>query len=145
MNYALYGMFLYIVITLTGCDPDYLHYTGQFFENTGSSLLLSIPALVAWIAGVVIGIRMIRQGGGKSGKLFVTGCSLMFINKLMGPFLIVFTDWLISEFGYDSMLMSVLVQAVPYALLSLSGIVCLVYAFWLLFRKEAKQEQRVWN
>ena len=83
---------------------------------------------------------MLRRGGARPEKLFLAGCSLMFVNKFLSPFLIAGTQWLISEYGYTNIKVSVLMQALPYAVLSLTGTACIVYAFWLKFWKEAQQE-----
>ena len=103
------------------------------YEIIGSSFLGHIPGLIAWLVGIVFGVRMVRQGGQKAEKLFLTGCSLMFVTQIVTPFLSGLAWWLIHEQGMSRALASGLVFSLPLGILGLTGIVFLVYAFWLRF------------
>ena len=140
MYIALYALLFGFLIATTGCGPTCLPYGNHYFEIIGSSFMQYIPALLAWLAGIIFGVMMLRRDGTGPEKLFLAGCSLMFVNKFLSPFLIAGTQWLISEYGYTNIKVSVLMQALPYAVLSLTGTACIVYAFWLKFWKEAQQE-----
>ncbi len=99
----------------------------------GPSFLGHTPGLLAWLAGIVFAVRMIRQGGEKAEKLLLAGCSLMFVAQLVSPFLSGLVWWLIHEQGMSRALASGLAISLPMGVLGLAGIVCLVYAFWLRF------------
>ena len=105
----------------------------NYFEIIGSSFLGHTPGLLAWLVGIVFGVRMVRQGGGKAEKLFLTGCSLMFVLQFVSPFLSGLARWLIFEQGMSRALASGLAISLPMGVLGLAGIICLVYAFWLRF------------
>lgn len=111
----------------------------NYLEIVGSCLLGHIPGLLAWLVGIVFGVRMIRWGGGKAEKLFLTGCSLIFVAQLVSPFLSGLVWWLIHEQGMSRALASGLALSLPMGVLGIAGIICLVYAFWLRFRVR-KQE-----
>ena len=109
--------------------------------SVGSSLLTNVPGLLAWIFGIVLGIVMVRQGGGKAEKLLLTGCSLMFASELASPLLSGFVTWLMSENGVSNIVRAETMglARLPLAILSLAGLVCLVWAFWMRFRKEKRR------
>ena len=110
----------------------------NYFELVGFSFLGHIPSLLAWLVGIVFGVRMVRQGGQRAEKLFLTGCSLMFVTQIVIPFLSGIAWWLVHERGMSRALASGLAVSLPMGVLGLAGIVCLVYAFWLRFRARAK-------
>lgn len=114
----------------------------NYLEIIGSSFLGDIPGLLAWLVGIAFGVRMVKQGGTRAEKLFLTGCSLMFVAQLASPFLSGLVWWLIHEQEMSRALASGLAVSLPMGVLGLSGIVCLVYAFWLRFmaKKQGKDE-----
>jgi hypothetical protein len=109
-------------------------FTGDFISR--------IPHLVAWTVAVILAVIMVRRGGGKAEKLFLVGSSLMLVAQLVSPFLSGLASWLIREQGMSRALASGLAVSLPMGALGLSGIVCLVYAFWLRFmaKKQGKDE-----
>jgi hypothetical protein len=79
---------------------------------------------------------MVRWGGGKAEKLFLGGCSLIFVTRLASPLLYEFVQGLMSEQGmsYIDMAQTMgLAVSLPMGILSLAGFVCLAYAFWVRF------------
>ena len=46
-----------------------------------------VPHLVAWTVAVILAVIMVRRGGGKAEKLFLTGSGLMLISTLPSPLL----------------------------------------------------------
>lgn len=99
------------------------------------SLLKNTPELIAWAFGIVLGVLMVRWGGGKAEKLLLSGCCLMFVAQLASP--------LVSELVYrwasqQDMSNRITAQTMgwatlPLSILSLAGLVCLVWAFWVRF------------
>ena len=105
-------------------------FTGDFVSR--------IPYLVAWTVAVILAVMMVRRRGGKAEKLFLTGSSLMFASTLASPLLKALLAWLVNDRG-ASLLSSGWVVSVPLGILSISGVVCMVYAFWVRFRTTGKE------
>ncbi|MFC1892996.1 hypothetical protein ACFLYR_03015 [Chloroflexota bacterium] len=103
---------------------------------TELNMLRYAPELVAWLAGVVLAVIMVRRGGGKAEKLLLVGCSLMFAAKLATPLLYELVQGLLSEqdIGNVAIAQSMgLIVSQPLFTLSLAGLICLFYAFWVKF------------
>ena len=106
-----------------------------------SSLMYNSPALVAWIVAIVLSAIMLRRGGGRAERFLLTGACLMLLSTLLQLPMPLVAPWLIESgmstvraaawIGYISMLPS---------LISLAGIVCLVYAFWIKFKERSSAE-----
>jgi hypothetical protein len=111
----------------------------NYFEIIGLAFIRNIPLLLAWLVGIILGVQMVRRRRKKAEWLFLTGCILLFVVQGIHPFLIGFTQSLISEQGFSGIKIAGLVQSIPLAVLNLSAIVSLVYAFWILFRKKATE------
>ena len=105
----------------------------NYLQEIGISFLGRIPYLLAWLVAIVFAVVMVRRSGGKAEKLLLAGCSLMFFNQLVMPFLGGLARWMVYEqekpvaaLGY--------VVSLPTAILGMAGIMCLVYAFWVKFK-----------
>jgi hypothetical protein len=99
------------------------------------SLLRNTPELVAWAVGIVLAVIMVRRGGGKVEKLLLAGCSLMFVAKLASPFLHELVYNLASQQDMSNLAKAQTMgwATLPLSILSLAGLVCLVWAFWVRF------------
>ncbi len=106
----------------------------SYLELVGSTFLGSIPILLAWLVGIVLAVRMIKRGGGKAEKLLLIGCNLMFVAQVVNPFLRGLALWLIAEQKISRVSASGLVLSLPIGILSMAGIICLIWAFWLKFK-----------
>ena len=111
----------------------------DYLEIVGSSFLGHVPGLLAWLIGIILGVRMVRQEGRRAEKLFLAGCSLMFMTQIVVPFLSGLVWWLVHERGMSRALVSGLAISLPMGILGLAGFVCLVYAFWLKFWKRRRE------
>ena len=112
----------------------------DFFASVGPALLFRSPIIVAWIVGIVLAARMLKRGGGKAERLLLIGCCLMLAEMLISPFIHVLIIRLIEERTITAQgigLTSSIVQ-IPLGIISLAGIVCLVYAFWIKFKAGLK-------
>ena len=106
------------------------------------STLRYIPELVAWGVGIVLAVLMMRRGGSKTEKLLLAGCSLMFITSLARPLLSEFVHWLMLERGMSNIAIAQtmgLAINLPFSILAIAGLVCLVWAFWLRFRPRRQE------
>lgn len=102
----------------------------NYLEVVGPAFLGNIPMLLAWLVGIVLAVRMVRRGGGKAEKLLLAGCSIMFVAQIVGPFLSGLALWLVHEHGMTRASASGLAFSLPITILSMAGIVSLIYAFW---------------
>ena len=109
----------------------------NYFDALVPTLLGNIPMLLAWLVGIVLAVRMLRRGGGKAERLLLIGCSLMFVARIASPFLMGLALWLIAELGISRASASGLALSLPISILSMAGIVCLVYAFWTRWKTSA--------
>jgi hypothetical protein len=112
----------------------------NYLEIVGHMFLGSIPLLVAWLVGIIISVRMLRLGGEKAEKLLLAGCAMMFANQVIRPFLSGLATWLVHEQGMTRATTAGLIISIPTGVMSLAGIVCLIYAFWMKFRKKAEPQ-----
>ena len=109
----------------------------SYFELIGPSLLRHVPELLGWLFGTVLAVGIVRRGGGRAEKLFLTGCVLMFTIQLISPFLSGLASTLLRE-GRQSMPTAALVLQLPVSILGLAGFACLVYAFWARFWRKRR-------
>ena len=118
-----------------------MHF-GTVVGIVGPDILTKIPMLLVWLAGIVLAVLMVRRGGGKPEKLFLAGCSSMFASTLVSSLMWGLVRWWMSEQDRFTVTIG---QAMGWttlttAILSLVGVVCLVWAFWIRFwtkRREA--------
>jgi len=108
----------------------------NYFEVVGHTLLGNIPILLAWLVGIALAVRMLRRGGAKAERLLLIGCSLMFVAQIASPFLTGLSLWLVHEQGMSRASASGLAISLPISILSMAGIVCLVYAFWTRWKSK---------
>ena len=107
----------------------------SFVTAIGSSLLRSTPELIVWLVGSILAVLMVRRGGGKAEKLFLSGCALMFAVDLINPLLRELVRWWMSERDVSNIAtaQTMGLASLPMAILSLAGVICLVWAFWTRF------------
>lgn len=110
----------------------------SYFEMVGPYLLRNTPELLAWLVGIVLAVSMLRRGGGKTEKLLLAGCSLMFVIQLARPFLSGLVSLLLRE-GWRTPQAVGLILQLPMAILGIAGLVCLVFAFWVRFRTRRQE------
>ena len=96
--------------------------------------------LLAWLVGIVLAVCMLRRGGEKAEKLLLAGCSLMFVAQLLRPFLTGLVLWLVAERGMSRASASGLAFSLPVSILSMAGIICLVFAFWTRWKSKSATE-----
>ena len=106
-----------------------------FFDLFLGYLIGAAPALVFWIAVVIICIVMLKRGGGRAERFLVAGASLEIIGNLLRIPTGAITFWLFHG-GYSTTYISTvsLVSGIFVNVISMAGIICLVYAFWVKFK-----------
>ena len=118
----------------------------SYFEILASSIpsyfLAGIPGLLAWLAGIVLAVIMLRRGGSKAEKLLLIGCSLMFLSQVIKPFIQVLMVWLpVVQPGMRST-QTIGLMSLPRATLDMAGIVCLLLAFWMRWKTQGMVTHR---
>ncbi len=112
----------------------------NYFDVVVPALLGNSPMLLAWLVGIVLAVRMLRRGGGKAESLLLAGCSLMFVAQIARPFLTGLTLWLVAERGMTRAGASGLAFSLPVSVLSMAGVVCLLFAFWTRWKAKSTTE-----
>ena len=105
-------------------------------DDITSTFIRIIPALIAWVIGLVLSIKMLRRGGTKPEKLLLAGCSLILLKTILNPFPRIMIDvWMNTE---DMTRVAVAqmtgIFSIPGMIFGLAGFVCLVMAFWITFK-----------
>lgn len=109
------------------------------FGDIGSiivhSLIPAAPYLAAWIAALVFSVIMLRRGGGRAERFLLAGSCVMLAGKLFSVPAALIVPWLIdSGWRPDRALPVFSGFSFFLGLISLAGIVCLVYSFWIKFK-----------
>ena len=114
--------------------------TGDIVSNVFMSLLFATPYLAAWITAIVLSIIMLRRGGGRAEKFLLAGSCVMLAQKLLSiPVTSVWHLLIIPsllEKGWSGVIAASVLSYIGifFGLVSLAGIICLVYAFWIKFK-----------
>lgn len=116
--------------------------------NMDVVVLGSIPSilyLVAWTVAVVFVVRMVRSGGGRPERFLLIGVSLMLFSSLINASAAVIMPnlphWLAGR-GMSVLNIAAVFSGIAIfrGLIGLTGIIYLIYAFWLKFKKGCAAE-----
>jgi hypothetical protein len=93
------------------------------------------PALVFWIAVIIFAAVWLRRGGGRAERFMIAGASIKIIGNLLSIPLSFLPLWLIDmgDFHVDAANSIVMGCGIFLNAVSMAGIICLVYAFWVKF------------
>ena len=113
------------------------------FSDIGSiiihNLVPAAPYLAAWIAAIVFSVIMLRRGG-RAERFLLTGSCLMLASKLFSVPTVLIVPLLVDSGWSTDRALSVLSGVHLFlSLVSLAGIVCLVYAFWIKFKVKSRE------
>ncbi len=108
----------------------------MYIQAVISGLFSSAPALVGWIVAVVLAVMMLRRGGTRAERFLLVGACLMLLASILAIPTSAFGMWLHTSREMTN------VQAASWlsifglirGAISLAGIICLVYAFWVKFK-----------
>ena len=106
----------------------------EYLSDVAYTFIRSAPALLVWLIGIILALVMVRRGGGRVDKLFLAGCILMLLGQIGRPFTreaavyLRGPDTTVLDMGRISTLLSL-----PVTLVTLAGIICLVWAFYRKF------------
>jgi LPXTG-motif cell wall-anchored protein len=93
-----------------------------------------VPDIITWVIALALASIMLRRGGGRAEKLLLAGCVIFLLADLSR---ITFAELLIpyaQEHGLAFQTISWF--NIPTALFGLAGLVLLVIAFWIKFRRK---------
>ncbi|MFC1978177.1 hypothetical protein ACFLWS_07985 [Chloroflexota bacterium] len=104
----------------------------------------SVPALVGWIVAVVLATIMLRRGGARAERFLLIGACLMMLASVLTIPASALGIWLLAGREITN------VQAVSWlsifglirGVVSMAGIICLVYAFWVKFKHHGSVTRR---
>ena len=105
-------------------------------DDITSTFIRIVPALIVWVIGLILSIKMLRCSGTRPEKLLVVGCSLILLQTILRPFLRIMIDvWMNTE-GMSRVSVAQMygLFSIPSMVLSLAGFICLVMAFWITFK-----------
>ena len=104
------------------------------------NLIPAAPYLAAWIAAIVLSVIMLRRGGGRAERFLLIGSCLMLASKLFNvPTVLIVPLSVDGGWGTDGALPVFSGVNLFLGLISLAGIVCLVYAFWIKFKVKSSE------
>jgi len=108
----------------------------MYIQVITGGLLFSMPALVGWIVAVVLAAIMLRRGGARAERFLVTGASLMLVGSLLDIPTPALSMWLsvAREMTNVQTAFWLSIFGLIRGIISLAGIICLVYAFWVKFK-----------
>lgn len=97
-------------------------------------LLPSIPFVLAWLVALIFAVRMVRNNGGKPEHSLLIGVSFMLAGSVIGCAMSGLIPWLITtEMENQTIAMIYSIVNLVGSLISLVGIIFLLYAFWQKF------------
>ena len=100
-----------------------------------SGLIMAAPYLVAWIVAIIVAVIMLRRGGHRAERFLLAGSCLMLTTSLLSVPIYAIVPWLVEGGASRVEAVSVISGVHLFlGLVSLVGIVCLVYAFWIKFK-----------
>ena len=105
-------------------------------DDITSTFIRIVPALIVWIIGLLLSIKMLRHGGTKPEKLLVAGCSLILLKTILSPFPRIIIDVWMNREGMRAVTVGQMmgILSIPGIVFSLAGFICLVMAFWIKFK-----------
>jgi len=99
-------------------------------------LVASTPALALWIAVIIYGAVKLHRGGGRAERFLIAGGSIKLIGNLLIIPTVFLAPWLFHQ-DYSTDYVSTVHTGLTIFrnVISMAGIICLIYAFWVKFNK----------
>ena len=106
------------------------------FDNLLLAGLVSVSsALLFWIAALIFGIVMLKRGGGRAEKFLIAGASIKIAGLFLSVMLPLTTIWFfIRTDTLNGIPWEIIFYQTFLSFVSMAGIICLVYAFWVKFK-----------
>ncbi|HUV43398.1 MAG TPA: hypothetical protein VMW13_01075 [Dehalococcoidales bacterium] len=99
-------------------------------------LIGAAPALVFWVAILILAIIMLRRGGRRTEQFLIVACSLKIAATVLGIFSVAISLWRF-EAGdpLDTMSLTTKGYRAFVSLVDAAGTLGFLYAFWTRFRQ----------
>ncbi len=92
------------------------------------------PSLAFWIAVIVLASIILRRGGGRAERFIIAGAGLKLLSNLLNIPAAAIVPWLVHGGGSVDYASSVASGfGILRGVVSMTGIICLIYAFWVKF------------
>ena len=108
----------------------------MYIQAIIGGLFSSAPALVGWIVAVVLAAIMLRRGGARAERFLLIGACLMLLASILAIPTSALGMWLHTgrEMTAVQTAFRLGIFSLIRGIISLAGIICLVYAFWVKFK-----------
>ena len=108
----------------------------MYLQSVFGGFISAVPALVGWTVAVVLAAIMLRRGGARAERLLLIGASLMLLASILAVPKSAFATWLRieSEMTTVQIALRLAIFGLVRSTISLTAIICLVYAFWMKFK-----------
>lgn len=108
----------------------------MYVQVITGGLFSSAPALVGWIVAVVLAAIMLKRGGARTERFLIVGACLMLLTSVLAIPTQALNLWLHTGLGMPNTEIAfwLSMYGLIRGLISLAGIICLVYAFWIKFK-----------
>jgi hypothetical protein len=102
-----------------------------------SGLVTYGPGLIFWVAVIILASISRRRGGGRAERFIIIGASIKIIGNLLSFPAGVMPLWLRAA-GNDLDAITAITSGYGIFLnvISMAGIICLLYGFWVQFREK---------
>jgi len=106
----------------------------DFFGLWLGYLIGATPALVFWIAVIILAAIILRRSGGRAERFLVAGAGIGIAGTLLRIPVSAISPWLFQQ-DYSHTYISCVSTSCGIFLniIGMAGIICFVYAFWLKF------------
>ena len=114
--------------------------TGDVLMMIFSGFLgFGIPILF-WIGTIIFGSIMLRRGGGRPERFFITGAALNTLGTLLRIPIVYLPFWISSRStGVNTIRNINFGVGLAVNIISAVGVICLIYAFWLKFNSHKSE------
>jgi ABC-type Fe3+-siderophore transport system permease subunit len=87
-----------------------------------------------WIGALIFGTIMLRRGGGKPERIFITGAAMNILGTVLRILVVYLPTWLSIKYSSIDTIRSVnFIGGLVIDIVGAVGIFCLLYSFWLKF------------
>lgn len=107
----------------------------EFISVFIGGLIGAAPNLAGWIVVVILAAIMLRRGGGRAERFIIAGASLGLFSNLLSIPAAAIVPWLVQGgAAITDASSAAFIYGIVRDVISMAGIICLVYAFWVKFK-----------
>ncbi len=110
---------------------DISDYSSAFLAAS----LGTVPYVLFWIVVLVLSVRRLKRDGGRAERFLVAGATIHIINSLLYiPSIIIIPLLVTGDSSFASAGTVYSLYNLGREVISMSGMVCFIYAFWVKFK-----------